>query len=1032
MLTARRLGFPLLAPLLLAPALVGLPRPGWAQIEEITVTARRREESLQDVPIAVEVVTSEVLERKGLRDIADILQQSASLNFDQGAVSSDTRITVRGLSPSRGRQNVAILVDGIDVSSESISSSGGSILVNQRLIDIERVEILKGPQIALYGRSAFNGVIQYVTKDPSDQFTTELSADANAENQYSMTAAFSGPIFGEKLGYRVNAAYWDEPGYYTNSITGEEIGGDEGYGLSLTTKSLFGERFSIKARAEFTHSESQPAAEAFIPFNSVLPIADSAFEGDVDAENPEDLPVFFCLPEQIAAESNPDLFGDVFLNEALQARYARLSRDPANPVPGDGPHCQRSVPYATGRVPDKDELTVALSTNPLGSPGEDFEGVDHDTLRLSLTAEWDVGPGTLTSWTGYTHDDSTESLDQGKYAFLATPGTYGRIDPTPFLDANTSTFLFDNDKETQQFSQELRYATNLDGPVNATFGGVWWQEEVDNASRGNPIQAASSYCFYTLQGGPFEEFFGFPGCEGFTELPVLPFLAGGFDFGDGTPYNGISEFRRPSPADRDTDHWSVYGELDIRLSSTVSLILEGRYSHEDIEVFGPVFLDPGATGGPGGFSVCGVPLTPCDEAFLFGPTGPFASQAAFEAFYDKWDPLALFDDDNPSLGTYADNIRAPCDKDPATLARVAEAEAAGEDPYFDLFNPYCVSSEKRTDKWFSPKITLNWQPTDNLLLYTYWAHAEKPGGFSTLTIGSSGLNRSLSEFDPEKMDVYEVGGNASLLDQTLRLSGAVFFNDFTDKQFLRQALGADGRPVSFIANAQGTELWGAEIEALWQPVSPFLGGNWTLRGAYTYIDGEYTDLTDNATSENNVATAGNCEKSFIEVNTGIDGDDPDDEPDIVRRASCKISWSGNTLEDAPEHAFTGTVAYARPFTQAVDFFVAADVQWTDDRFIEFSNESYVDAYWNTDLQLGFQGERWEILGYVTNLFDDDTVRSASSGPGLSCCFTLGVAVDLSGQAFGGSTAEVPIPKAAFLPPPRVVGMRFRWRFGGDL
>jgi iron complex outermembrane receptor protein len=97
-------------------------------LEEIIVTARKREESLNDIPLSISATTSEDIERLGVRDIADIALLDPALNFKQGFSPGDTRITIRGLAPTRGRPNVATLVDGIDISSEAVGIGGGSLL----------------------------------------------------------------------------------------------------------------------------------------------------------------------------------------------------------------------------------------------------------------------------------------------------------------------------------------------------------------------------------------------------------------------------------------------------------------------------------------------------------------------------------------------------------------------------------------------------------------------------------------------------------------------------------------------------------------------------------------------------------------------------------------------------------------------------------------------------------------------------------------------------------------------------------------
>jgi outer membrane receptor protein involved in Fe transport len=117
-------------------------------VDEIIVTTRKREENLQKVPIAVQAITADEIERKGITSLGALVQQSPSVILDQGFAPQDQRITIRGLSPTRGRQNVAVLQDGIEVGSEAIATAGGSLLINPRLFDLERVEIVKGPQIA--------------------------------------------------------------------------------------------------------------------------------------------------------------------------------------------------------------------------------------------------------------------------------------------------------------------------------------------------------------------------------------------------------------------------------------------------------------------------------------------------------------------------------------------------------------------------------------------------------------------------------------------------------------------------------------------------------------------------------------------------------------------------------------------------------------------------------------------------------------------------------------------------------------------
>ena len=170
--------------IVLASCAVSLALPVSAQeLEEIVVVARKREESLQEVPISIATFSAEDIAAQGIDSLEDIARQTAGVIFDRGFSPQDTRVVMRGLSPSRGRPNVAVLLDDVGISSESIRTAGSSLSVNPRLIDIERIEVVRGPQSALYGRSAFGGAIHYVTRRPGAERRGQLSVDVSAEGK---------------------------------------------------------------------------------------------------------------------------------------------------------------------------------------------------------------------------------------------------------------------------------------------------------------------------------------------------------------------------------------------------------------------------------------------------------------------------------------------------------------------------------------------------------------------------------------------------------------------------------------------------------------------------------------------------------------------------------------------------------------------------------------------------------------------------------------------------------------------------------
>lgn len=174
-LSARRLrGSISLHPLAVAVVLASGAAPAWAadasepgatSLKTVTVTATRREQSLQDVPVAVSVVDGEQLERDNRNGVASIVQQVPTLNFRSGASNKDTSLFIRGvgtISTSPGVEpTVATVVDGV-----VFGRPGQSTL---DLLDLERIEVLRGPQGTLFGKNASAGVLNIVTRDAPEE-----------------------------------------------------------------------------------------------------------------------------------------------------------------------------------------------------------------------------------------------------------------------------------------------------------------------------------------------------------------------------------------------------------------------------------------------------------------------------------------------------------------------------------------------------------------------------------------------------------------------------------------------------------------------------------------------------------------------------------------------------------------------------------------------------------------------------------------------------------------------------------------------
>ena len=192
-----------------AAVTAALMAPGIGQaneLEEIVVTAQKRAESLADVPISMTVVSGEQIQAKGVSTLEQLAYSIPNLKITQTALAN--RIAIRGIATGDNKgfeQSVAMFVDGIYY--------GRDQLVRLPLVDLERVEVLRGPQPTLFGKNAIAGAVSVVTRKPTEEF--EASVDVMHETEAEetrFTGVLSGPL-GNGVRARLVANYREMDGY---------------------------------------------------------------------------------------------------------------------------------------------------------------------------------------------------------------------------------------------------------------------------------------------------------------------------------------------------------------------------------------------------------------------------------------------------------------------------------------------------------------------------------------------------------------------------------------------------------------------------------------------------------------------------------------------------------------------------------------------------------------------------------------------------------------------------------------------------
>ena len=237
--------------ILLATVVSAVATPVTAQIamEEIVITARKRSETLLEIPLTVSAFSAEDIEQAGYTTITDLVEAVPGVTY--GSFEAEGRgdsASFRGIATNTGDptlQNSSKFIDGVYVS--------GS-LCTALLSDLERVEVIKGPQSALYGRATFSGAINYITKKPTDELEGSINATVAEYDEIQLNGSLSGPIVENRLAMRVSGGFLTKGSEYTNITNGAEMGEDDIFSISSALR--FTPTDALEADLSLSYSEA--------------------------------------------------------------------------------------------------------------------------------------------------------------------------------------------------------------------------------------------------------------------------------------------------------------------------------------------------------------------------------------------------------------------------------------------------------------------------------------------------------------------------------------------------------------------------------------------------------------------------------------------------------------------------------------------------------------------------------------------------------------------------------------------------------
>jgi iron complex outermembrane receptor protein len=379
------------------------------QMEEVVVTARKREESLQEIPIAITAFSSEQLQQQQIFDMRDVTKLSPGLTFQSvggngGGGRFNSVVIFRGMTfaaPLPRLQTGAVFVDGLYV-------LGGTASVNTS--DVERVEVIKGPQNAYFGRNTFGGAVNFITKNPNlEKLSGNVDLGIATYETVDVNASVEGPIIKDKVSLRLSGLWKTKGGHYTSN-DGRDLGDEETKSITATLYAKPTENFWLRLRGHYQEDNDGPPAWGHLSGAQQGSLCPGVTFRGINAAGQE---TTFPLSQRYFCGTVPTLktLGDTFIST-----NTRLD----------------SPLFASFGTPNaiRDALNNNLNDPLLArAPKIDDFGMKREIVRFNAQAEWEFVEGiNLGLNFGYNKNDTISLTDPDRSdvenAYTITPALF--------------------------------------------------------------------------------------------------------------------------------------------------------------------------------------------------------------------------------------------------------------------------------------------------------------------------------------------------------------------------------------------------------------------------------------------------------------------------------------------------------------------------------------------------------------------------------------------------------------------------------
>jgi outer membrane receptor protein involved in Fe transport len=641
-----------------APAAAPEAAPGATTIGELVVTAERRETNLQDTPIAVSAFSAATLKNEKLEGGGDLLLQIPNSNFTRSNFGG-FNFKIRGIGTdvigSGGTQGVSINENELPVTANHFQDAD--------FFDVDRVEVLRGPQGTLYGRNATGGAVDIITTQPSSQFGGYGSVQYGNYNQLKVTGAVNIPI-GDTLAVRVAGIRLVNDGFGVNTYLNQRVDGRDLGAIRTTISFKPSDKFSAYLMYEhFGEDDTRNRVGKQLcikdpgPTNvGGVPIGPA---GGPVATNYAAFLNQGCIAGSL---NQPAAFGTLNSNGTLAGTLANISG-----------LSNGTDLFGANPLQDRNLHNIQSVIQPLYTAQEDL---------VDLHMAWNVTDNlTITSITGYNRDVGTSAEDYNRIVPTATyapvsTGLYGPLAQYLFPggvihDPQTGTSnrvtSFDaTQNASKEYTEELRLTSSFKGPLNFSVGGFY----SENTS---PFGQGTNYYVESNALTGYAQVNNAAGLPAIGIDPNSPATGAGHNYYDSRTGGGYLK------------SYAGFGEVYYDITPTLKLTLGGRYTVDQLyNISYPILLEAPGTGFPTTFCPAGTTGVTCltQQHVTYRE---FTGRANLD-----WTPTLSFTDKTLVYATYSRGYKGGGFNTPCQIGAIGSS--TGTCPYPSTYNPEFIDA----------------------------------------------------------------------------------------------------------------------------------------------------------------------------------------------------------------------------------------------------------------------------------------------------------------------------------------------------